>query len=276
MQDSLRDYSAGITLSVIGHGLLFLVMGLTVVLRPAPIIQPVQLAIKAALVQDDELIRQRQLQEEKRRAEQERVRVEEEQRRQQEVRKQKEEEQRQAEEERKKLEQIELTERRKEEEVERKKQAEEQKRREAEQRKAEEQAQQEKERQAAEQKQREAVEASRAAERESELQAQLAEEELRQAAVQSGLLDQWAEVIRQRVQRNWVRPASAKPGLECEVRVSQIPGGEVVDVRLGRCNGDAAVIRSIENAVYRSSPLPPPADPSLFERTLIFDFKPEE
>jgi len=276
MQDSLRNYSAGITLSVIGHGLLFLVMGLTVVLRPAPKIQPVQLAIKAALVQDDELIRQRQLQEEKRRAEQERVRVEEEQRRQQEVRKQKEEEQRQAEEERKKLEQIELTERRKEEEVERKKQAEEQKRREAEQRKAEEQAQQEKERQAAEQKQREAVEASRAAERESELQAQLAEEELRQAAVQSGLLDQWAEVIRQRVQRNWVRPASARPGLECEVRVSQIPGGEVVDVRLGRCNGDAAVIRSIENAVYRSSPLPPPSDPSLFERTLIFDFKPEE
>jgi colicin import membrane protein len=48
-----------------------------------------------------------------------------------------------------------------------------------------------------------------------------------------------------------------------------------VDVRVGACNGDDAVRRSIEAAVYKSSPLPPPPDPSLFERELLFKFEPE-
>jgi colicin import membrane protein len=139
-------------------------------------------------------------------------------------------------------------------------------------RKKEAQAKKEKDRQEAERKKK----AAAAAERQAQLREQLAEEEQRLTAVQSGLLDQWIEVIRQRVIRNWRRPPGAKAGLECEVRVSQIPGGEVVSVQMGKCNGDAAIIRSIENAVYRSSPLPPPADPSLFERTLIFTFKPEQ
>ncbi|MDH4031586.1 MAG: cell envelope integrity protein TolA, partial [Chromatiales bacterium] len=82
--------------------------------------------------------------------------------------------------------------------------------------------------------------------------------------------------IRQRVQRNWIRPPEAQAGLECVVNVSQIPGGEVVDVRFGRCNGDDVVRRSIEAAVLRASPLPPPADPSLFERNLEITFRPEQ
>ena len=40
--------------------------------------------------------------------------------------------------------------------------------------------------------------------------------------------------------------------------------------------GDEVVVRSIEAAVYRSSPLPLPPDPQLFERNLRFTFKPEQ
>jgi colicin import membrane protein len=60
------------------------------------------------------------------------------------------------------------------------------------------------------------------------------------------------------------------------VLVNQLPGGAVGDVRIGRCNGDDAVRRSIEAAVRRADPLPLPSNPALFERNLRFTFKPEE
>lgn len=110
---------------------------------------------------------------------------------------------------------------------------------------------------------------------ESQLQDALAQEDSRRDAERSGKLAQYIDVIRQKVERNWARPASATAGLSCDVQVTQIPGGEVVNVRVGACNGDAAVVRSIENAVNKASPLPPPPDPSLFERELLFKFEPE-
>jgi colicin import membrane protein len=42
------------------------------------------------------------------------------------------------------------------------------------------------------------------------------------------------------------------------------------------CNGDETVRQSIEAAVYRASPLPPPPDPALFERNLEIRFKPND
>ena len=82
--------------------------------------------------------------------------------------------------------------------------------------------------------------------------------------------------IQQKVERNWVRPANAEVGLECSVNVRQLPGGEVVVVNLGRCNGDETIKRSIVSAVYKASPLPPPRDPSVFDRSLTLIFKPKE
>jgi colicin import membrane protein len=57
--------------------------------------------------------------------------------------------------------------------------------------------------------------------------------------------------------------------------VTQAPGGAVIQVGFGECNGDQAVRESIEAAVYRASPLPPPPDPSLFDRNLKINFKPD-
>jgi hypothetical protein len=50
----------------------------------------------------------------------------------------------------------------------------------------------------------------------------------------------------------------------------------VLDVRIGSCNGDAAVRESITNAVFRASPLPPPSDPRAFARRLEIVFRPTE
>lgn len=110
--------------------------------------------------------------------------------------------------------------------------------------------------------------------REAELAAQLAAEEGRQAAVSSGLLNQYVALIQQKVMRYWIKPPTAKAGLECEVKVTQAMGGTVLSVAIGRCNGDPAVRASIEAAVNAASPLPAPPDPRLFDRNLAFIFKP--
>ena len=128
-------------------------------------------------------------------------------------------------------------------------------------------------------KQREATAATakaEAAREAAERRRELEEDEHQFEATDSGAMAQYATIIRQKVERNWVRPPGAKPGLECEVLVTQIPGGQVVEVRMGVCNADDAVRRSIEAAVLRASPLPPPDDAALFERNLRFTFKPEQ
>jgi len=112
--------------------------------------------------------------------------------------------------------------------------------------------------------------------RENDLQKQLADEEGRSQAENAGLLNQYIAQIQQRVVRNWNRPPSARTGLECQVKVTQTPSGVVLTVQVTTCNGDAAVQQSIEAAVLRSSPLPPPPDPRLFERNLVFVFKPAD
>ncbi len=129
--------------------------------------------------------------------------------------------------------------------------------------------------QEAEARRRREAEARRQAEAEALLLAQLEEEERRMQASRAGLRDQYALLIKQKIERNWLRPASAAAGLECDVAVTQLPSREVVDVRIGKCNADAATLRSIEAAVYKASPLPEPPDPSLFERKLTIIFKPD-
>ncbi len=96
-------------------------------------------------------------------------------------------------------------------------------------------------------------------------------EENRMAAVDSGALAVYMAQIRQKIERNWSAPASAGAELQCSVRVRQVPGGEVVGVSILTCNGDDAVRRSVEAAIYRSSPLPEPSDPSLFDRNILLN-----
>jgi colicin import membrane protein len=126
----------------------------------------------------------------------------------------------------------------------------------------------------AEAAQREADEKSRA-EREAELQNSLAAEEHTNAMRDSGATTTWVSQIRARIQRAWLRPPSARAGVQCVLHVTQAPGGTVTNARVGECNGDEAVRESIEAAAYRASPLPPPPDPALFERDLEITFRPD-
>ena len=127
---------------------------------------------------------------------------------------------------------------------------------------------------AAEEKQRQA-EAQEQAQLEEDLQHDLAAEEQAKKARAGPALASWQSQIAARINRAWLRPPTAQPGIECILNVTQVPGGEVTEVTIGACNGDQAVRESIEAAVYRASPLPPPPDPALFDRHLRIDFKPD-
>jgi colicin import membrane protein len=109
------------------------------------------------------------------------------------------------------------------------------------------------------------------AEREAELLRMLATEE--EARARSGVVDEYRVQLIQAVERNWIRPPSARGGVECTVYVRQTPGGDVEDIRVGQCNGDQAVRDSIVHAVLNSVPLPLPSDPRAFQRRLEIVFK---
>jgi colicin import membrane protein len=127
---------------------------------------------------------------------------------------------------------------------------------------------------AAEERQRKA-EAQEESESEADLKRSLAAEEQANSARSGPELANWQSQIAAKITRAWLRPPTARPGIECMLYVTQVPGGEVTQVRIGECNGDQAVRESIEAAVYRASPLPPPPDPSLFDRNLRINFKPD-
>jgi len=150
----------------------------------------------------------------------------------------------------------------------------------AEKRRKDEEARKERERQEAEllrlaeiERQRQENERLRA-ESEAARQAELDAESNRLVAMQADAKAVYAYAIRQRIMNRWVQPPTATAGIECIVNIRQLPGGEVVSVSIGRCNGDVAVRRSIEAAVHRASPLPSPEDPSVFSRDIRLEFRP--
>ena len=107
-------------------------------------------------------------------------------------------------------------------------------------------------------------------------QQEIEAEERRLAAMQADDLARWIFSMNNKISRNFVPPASIPINLECVVDVRIVPGGRVMDAQVGRCNGDEAVRRAVEAAVYKASPLPEPDNPAIFQRDLRITFKPEQ
>ena len=116
-------------------------------------------------------------------------------------------------------------------------------------------------------------EAERALQEQTARDAQELEKE-RLALVDTGRLDYIAQ-IKDKIERNWLRPPGSAAGLKCAMRVSQLPGGEVVQAKIQTSSGNVAFDRSVLEAGLRSSPLPTPKDPSLFDRHIVITFEPD-
>jgi len=145
-------------------------------------------------------------------------------------------------------------------------------------RERENEARKERERQKAERKRQEDIQRQREEndrlrkELEAEArQAELDAEERRFTTRNSAAMDAYVFAIGQKIRRYWAVPASADSETRCTVLVTQLPGGDIVGVNIRSCNGDDAVKRSVEAAIRKSSPLPEPSDPDLFDRNLTLN-----
>jgi len=102
-----------------------------------------------------------------------------------------------------------------------------------------------------------------------------AEAEQRAAAGKRGMQD-YAAKIRGKVRGNIFLPPGIQGNPEAIFEVNQLPSGEVLDVKLKRSSGNPGLDSAIERALLKSSPLPKPDDPALFQRTLEIKYKPFE
>lgn len=273
MWQYIEENPRAVAYAVAMHLVLLVLLVVSLDWSPAPKRAGAPQAIKAELVSNDVLKKaERKKQEDRRRAELEKKkRLEAEQRKKAEA----EQKQRAAAEKKKKAEQE--AKRRAEAEKQRKLALEKKKKAEAEKKRREEVER--KKRAEAENKKQAEAEAKRKAEeqrrRQEEAQRLKAEQDriaAEQEAAAQGVVTEYTGYIRDKVERNWLRPPGSPPGLSCTVQVRLIPGGDVADVRITRSSGDAVFDRSVEAAVFRAAPLPVPPDAALFNRFRQIDF----
>ena len=87
----------------------------------------------------------------------------------------------------------------------------------------------------------------------------------------------YSVALKDAITRQWTRPESIPIGVPCQVRLRQIPGGEVVDVQVSNgCPYDELGKRSLEAAVLKASPLPYAGFEDSFRRDVILTFRPED
>jgi colicin import membrane protein len=84
----------------------------------------------------------------------------------------------------------------------------------------------------------------------------------------------YAAAIQSAVTNNWNRPDSATAGLRCTVIITQIPGGDLINVQVSSpCNADQVTRNSIESAVRKAAPLPYQGYEKVFQRSIRFNFR---
>ncbi|HTJ96494.1 MAG TPA: cell envelope integrity protein TolA [Rhodocyclaceae bacterium] len=94
-------------------------------------------------------------------------------------------------------------------------------------------------------------------------------------ASKKGLQD-YLSSIRGKVRGNLVPTLGVVGNPEAVFEVTQLPSGELLDLRLVKSSGNRALDDNIERAIRRSSPLPKPDRPEDFQRILKLTFRPIE
>ncbi|HEY5308213.1 MAG TPA: cell envelope integrity protein TolA [Casimicrobiaceae bacterium] len=94
------------------------------------------------------------------------------------------------------------------------------------------------------------------------------------------------DAARGRAQADWIRSIQAKvrgnvnvpPDIagnpEAIFEVVQLPTGEIIDVQLRKGSGNRVYDDAVQRAILKSSPLPRPDRPELFQRSLTLKFRP--
>jgi colicin import membrane protein len=152
----------------------------------------------------------------------------------------------------------------------------EQKKREETKKLAEEKKREDEKKRLAVEKQRKEEQARLAKEKEEQLSKLLAQQQAEQAA--KGRLDAYSRLVGDKIKRYIVLPPNIQGNPEAQFEVVQIPGGEILTVRLKRSSGNPAYDAAVERAIRKAQPLPPPPDAARFGevRELELKFRPKE
>ena len=73
-----------------------------------------------------------------------------------------------------------------------------------------------------------------------------------------------------------VLPPDMTGNPEAIFEVVQLPTGEIIDAVLRKSSGVRAYDDAVQRAIIKSSPLPRPERPDLFQRTLTLKFRPQD
>ena len=94
------------------------------------------------------------------------------------------------------------------------------------------------------------------------------------SATDVSALAEWATALQRSVLGNWARPPGhAETAVHCRIYLKISPIGVVESAEIKEPCGDAALEQSVRSAVQRSSPLPLPRDPAVFQRSLVLNFQ---
>ena len=93
-------------------------------------------------------------------------------------------------------------------------------------------------------------------------------------AIFARALEEYIGSIQASVAEHWRRPTGVPAGLACTVNVLQDDNGKVLRVEIIESSGNVAFDRSVEQAVRAASPLPRPRRRAVFDREIVFLFKP--
>jgi colicin import membrane protein len=107
--------------------------------------------------------------------------------------------------------------------------------------------------------------------KERELKALIAK---RETDARTKALAAWQDKIRGKIRGNIILPQGIPGNPEAIFDVALLPTGEVLSVKQRRSSGHAAYDEAVYRAILKSSPLPKPDNPALFERQLELRFRP--
>ena len=114
--------------------------------------------------------------------------------------------------------------------------------------------------------------------KEQEMQAMLRKQAQQAAEAEArSRLDAYSRLVADKIKRYMVEPPNMQGKPEAVFEVVQIPGGEILSVRLKRSSGNPAYDAAAERAIRKAQPLPPPPDPARFSevRELELIVRPE-
>jgi colicin import membrane protein len=141
---------------------------------------------------------------------------------------------------------------------------------------------QEKERREKERKEELRKQAEREAQRQRAMQdmiagagAEIRERQAQQAAAaRERARNAYIARIRAKIKGNTVLPPSVKGNPEAVFRVTQLPTGEIIDVKLVKSSGNGTLDEAFERGLWKSTPLPLPDERNVFQRELELRRKP--